>query len=217
MTMTREQMLQYITSSGVVAVVRLDGADQLVRAAQAIREGGVTVIEFTLTTPNAVEMIREAARTLPEDVLLGAGTVLDPESARAAILAGAQFLVSPSLNAKVIEMAHRYSKVVIPGCLTPTEILTGWEMGADIIKVFPASLGGPGYFRDIAGPFPQIRMLPTGGVNLETAGPFIKAGAVAIAVGGNLVNSKLVKEGKFAEIAETARKFVEAVKAARAG
>ncbi len=213
---TKEQMIQYIIDTGVIAVVRLDSADQLVRSAQAIREGGVKVIEFTLTTPNAIEMIREAAKTLPEDVLLGAGTVLDPESARAAILAGAQFTVSPSLNPKVIEMCHRYSKVSIPGCFTPTEILAGWEAGADIIKVFPATVGGPQYFKDIAGPFPQIRLLPTGGVSLNNVGDFIKAGAVAVAAGSNLVDRKAVKEGRFEVITETARKYIEAVKATRA-
>ena len=214
---TREQMLQQMIDCGVVAVVRLDNADQLIRVAQAIREGGVKVIEFTLTTPFALDMIHEAAKTLPSDVLLGAGTVLDPESARAAILAGAQFTVSPNLNPKVIEMCRRYSKVCVPGALTPTEILTAWECGADIVKIFPASLGGPGYFKDIAGPYPQIRLMPTGGVNLETAGAFIKNGACAVAAGSNLVDRKAVQEGRFDQITETARKYIDAVKAARAG
>ena len=214
---SKEQQLRYLIDCGVIAVVRLDSADQLIRSAQAIREGGVKVIEFTLTTPNAVEMIREASRVLPDDVLLGAGTVLDPESARAAILAGAQFTVSPSLNPKVIEMCRRYSKVCIPGALTPTEILTAWEHGADIVKVFPATLGGPQYFRDLAGPFPQIRLLPTGGVSLANAGDFIRAGAVAVAAGGNLVDRKAVREGRFEVLVETARKYVEAVRLARAG
>ena len=141
--MTKEQQLQYIIDTGVVAIVRLDCSEQLVRVAQAVREGGVKVIEFTLTTPDALEMIREASKILPSDVLLGAGTVLDPESARAAILAGAEFTVSPTLNPAVIEMCRRYSKVCIAGALTPTEILTAWECGADIVKVFPATLGGP--------------------------------------------------------------------------
>jgi len=209
-------MLQYVIDCGVIAVVRLDSGDQLVRSAQALREGGVKVIEFTMTTPNALDMIKEASKTMPGDVLLGAGTVLDPETARAAILAGAQFSVSPSLNPKVIEMCHRYSKVCIPGALTPTEILTAWECGADVVKVFPATLGGPQYFKDLAGPFPQIRLLPTGGVSLANAGDFIKAGAVAVAAGSNLVDRKAVREGRFDAITETARKYVEAIKAARA-
>lgn len=212
---TREEQLQYLIDCGVIAVVRLDSGDQLVRSAQALREGGVKVIEFTMTTPNALEMIREASKTMPSDVLLGAGTVLDPETARAAILAGAQFTVSPSLNPKVIEMCHRYSKVCVPGALTPTEILTAWECGADIVKVFPATLGGPQYFRDLAGPFPQIRLLPTGGVSLENAGAFIKAGAVAVAAGSNLVDRKAVREGRFDIITETARRYVQVVREAR--
>lgn len=213
---TKEQQLQYMLDCGVIAVVRLDNADQLVRAAEAIFAGGVKVIEFTLTTPYAIEMIRDAAKSLPSDVLLGAGTVLDPESARAAILAGAQFTVSPSLNLKVIEMCRRYSKICIAGAFSPTEILTAWEAGADIVKVFPATVGGPQYFKDIAGPFPQIKLLPTGGVSLDNVGAFIKAGAVAVAAGGNLVDRKAVAEGRFEVITETARKYVEAVKAARA-
>jgi len=214
--MTKEQALQYIIDTGVVAIVRLDCSEHLVRVAQAVREGGVKVIEFTLTTPDALEMIREASKILPSDVLLGAGTVLDPESARAAILAGAEFTVSPTLNPAVIEMCRRYSKVCIPGALTPTEILTAWECGADIVKVFPATLGGPQYFKDIAGPLPQIKLIPTGGVSLENAGAFIKAGAVAVAAGSNLVNAKAVKEGRFDAITEAARKYIEAIKAARA-
>jgi 2-dehydro-3-deoxyphosphogluconate aldolase / (4S)-4-hydroxy-2-oxoglutarate aldolase len=214
--MTKEQALQYIIDTGVVAIVRLDCSEHLVRVAQAVREGGVKVIEFTLTTPDALEMIREASKILPSDVLLGAGTVLDPESARAAILAGAEFTVSPTLNPAVIEMCRRYSKVCIPGALTPTEILTAWECGADIVKVFPATLGGPQYFKDIAGPLPQIKLIPTGGVSLENAGAFIKAGAVAVAAGSNLVNAKAVKEGRFDAITEAARNYIEAIKAARA-
>jgi len=214
--MTKEQQLQYIIDTGVVAIVRLDCSEHLVRVAQAVREGGVKVIEFTLTTPDALEMIREASKILPSDVLLGAGTVLDPESARAAILAGAQFTVSPTLNPAVIEMCRRYSKVCIPGALTPTEILTAWECGADIVKVFPATLGGPQYFKDIAGPLPQIKLIPTGGVSLENAGAFIKAGAVAVAAGSNLVNATAAKEGRFDAITDAARKYIEAIKAARA-
>jgi 2-dehydro-3-deoxyphosphogluconate aldolase/(4S)-4-hydroxy-2-oxoglutarate aldolase len=212
---TKEQQLQYMLDSGVVAVVRLDSADQLIRTAQAIREGGVTVIEFTMTTPFALDMIHEAAKTMPKDVLLGAGTVLDPETCRAVILAGAQFVVSPTLNPKVIEMCQRYSKIVVPGALTPTEILTAWECGADMVKVFPASLGGPSYFKDVLAPLPQIRLIPTGGVDLKTTPEFIKAGACAVAVGGNLVDRKAVAEGRFEQITETARKFIEAVKSAR--
>jgi 2-dehydro-3-deoxyphosphogluconate aldolase/(4S)-4-hydroxy-2-oxoglutarate aldolase len=148
---------------------------------------------------------------------VGAGTVLDPETARAVILAGAEFIVSPNLNLKVIEVCHRYGKVVIPGTLTPTEILTAWEAGADIVKVFPAGALGPGYLRDIKGPFPQIRLTPTGGVNLENTPDFIRAGAVAVSVGTSLVDRKAVSQRRYDIITENARKFVEAVRLARAG
>jgi 2-dehydro-3-deoxyphosphogluconate aldolase/(4S)-4-hydroxy-2-oxoglutarate aldolase len=150
-------------------------------------------------------------------VLVGAGTVLDPETARAVILAGAEFVVSPTLNLRVIEVCRRYSKIVIPGTFTPTEILTAWEAGADIVKVFPATVGGPQYLRDIKGPLPQIRLMPTGGVNLENTPDFIRAGAVAVAAGTSLVDKKAVKEKNYDLITETARKFVEAVKRAREG
>ena len=211
----KEKMLQFLIDNGVVAIVRADNSSQLVQVAEAIREGGVRAIEFTMTTPDALDLIKETSKKLGQDVLLGAGTVLDPETCRAAILAGAQFIVTPTLNTDVIKMCQRYSKVVVPGALTPTEILTAWDAGADMVKVFPATLGGPQYFKDLHGPLPQIKLVPTGGVSLENTGDFIKAGAVAVAVGSNLVNNKLVKEGKFAEIAETARKFVAEVRKAR--
>ena len=213
--MDKEKMLQFLIDNGVVAIVRADNSAQLVQVAEAIREGGVRAIEFTMTTPDALDLIKETSRKLGSDVLLGAGTVLDPETCRAAILAGAQFIVTPTLNTEVIKLCQRYSKVVIPGAFTPTEILTAWEAGADIVKVFPATLGGPQYIRDVRAPLPQIRLAPTGGVSLENTADFIKAGAVAVAVGSNLVNNKLVKEGKLAEIAEAARKFVAEVKKAR--
>ena len=150
-------------------------------------------------------------------VLVGAGTVLDPVTARACILAGAEFIVSPTLNLEVIELCRRYSKIVIPGTLTPTEILTAWEAGADIVKVFPASLGGPSYLKDILGPLPQVKLVPTGGVNLETTPEFIKAGAVAVAAGTSLVNKKAVSEKNWDLITETAQKFCAAVRQARGG
>jgi 2-dehydro-3-deoxyphosphogluconate aldolase/(4S)-4-hydroxy-2-oxoglutarate aldolase len=213
--MDKEKMLQFMIDGGVVAIVRADNSAQLVQVAECIKEGGVQAIEFTMTTPDALDLIKETSKKLGSGVLLGAGTVLDPETCRAAILAGAQFIVTPTLNTEVIKMCQRYSKVVIPGAFTPTEILTAWEAGADIVKVFPATLGGPGYIKDVRAPLPQIRLAPTGGVNLENTGDFIKAGAVAVAVGSNLVNNKLVKEGKLAEITDAARKFVAEVKKAR--
>lgn len=213
--MDKSQILQTILDCGVVAIVRFERSEQLVQVAQAIRAGGVNVIEFTMTTPNALKVIEESAQQFGDEVLLGAGTVLDPETARAAILAGAQFIVSPTLNPKTIEVCHRYSKVAVPGTLTPTEILTAWELGADLIKVFPADLGGPAYIKAVLAPLPQVKLVPTGGVSLENTADFIKAGAVAVAVGSNLVDKKAVAEGNFPLLTKLAQQFIEAVKGAR--
>lgn len=212
---SRETTLQRIIDCGIVAVIRMSDPSQLIKVAEAIGEGGVDVIEFTMTTPNALDVIREVARQRAGDVLLGAGTVLDPETARAAILAGAEYIVAPTLNPRVIEVCRRYSKVVIPGALTPTEILTAWECGADIVKVFPATAVGPRYFKDVLAPLPQVKLLPTGGVDLSNVGDFIKAGAVAVAVGSNLVDTKAVSEGRFDVLTEKARQYAEAVRSAR--
>jgi 2-dehydro-3-deoxyphosphogluconate aldolase/(4S)-4-hydroxy-2-oxoglutarate aldolase len=213
----KERNLQDIIDCGVVAIVRVGTAQEAVEVCGAIARGGVKPIEVTMTVPGAIDAIKEFKSAMKGEVLVGAGTVLDPETARAVILAGAEFVVSPNLNLKVIEVCHRYGKVVIPGTLTPTEILTAWEAGADIVKVFPAGALGPGYLRDIRGPFPQIRLTPTGGVNLENTPDFIRAGAVAVSVGTSLVDRKAVSERKYDIITENARKFVEAVKLARAG
>lgn len=211
----KDEQLQFILDGGVVAVVRAERSARLVEVVHAISEGGIRAIEITLTTPGALEVIRECAERFRGTVLIGAGTVLDPETARAAILAGAEYIVTPAFNPSVVELCRRYSKVVIPGALTPTEILTAWECGADIVKVFPATTFGPRYFRDLKGPFPQIALMPTGGVNLETAGEFIKAGACAIAVGSNLIDKRAVEEGRFQVVTETAHRYVEAVSTAR--
>ncbi len=199
----------------MVAIVRVSSAREAVDVCMAIARGGVTPIEVTMTVPGAIDAIREFKSAVKEEVLIGAGTVLDPETARACILAGADFIVSPTLNLEVIKVCRRYSKIIIPGTFTPTEILTAWEAGADIVKVFPASVGGPGYLKDIMGPLPQVKLVPTGGVNLETTPEFIKAGAVAVAAGTSLVNKKAVSEQNWDAITETARKFVAAVKQAR--
>lgn len=213
--MTREDLVREIEEGGVVAIVRFDRSEELVQVARAVRAGGVRAIEFTMTTPNALGILEQSNREFGQDVLLGAGTVLDPETARSAILAGAQFVVAPTLNSRVIEMCRRYSKVVIPGAFTPTEILTAWECGADFVKVFPAELGGPEYFRALLAPLPQIRLIPVGGMSLENTAEFIKAGASAVAVGSNLVKKSAVAAKRFDELTELARKFVEAVASAR--
>jgi len=211
----KDKNLQTITDCGVVAIVRVSNAREAVDVCMAIARGGVKPIEVTMTVPGAIDAIKEFKSAVKEEVLIGAGTVLDPETARACILAGAEFIVSPTLNLEVIKVCRRYSKIIIPGTFTPTEILTAWEAGADIVKVFPASVGGPGYLKDIMGPLPQLKLVPTGGVNLETTPEFIKAGAVAVAAGTSLVNKKAVSEQNWDIITETARKFVAAVKQAR--
>ena len=214
--MDRLSTLGRITDTGVVAVVRLQSSERLLQVAEAIAAGGVVAIEFTMTTPGAIEALTRVSAEMGDRVVLGAGTVLDGPTARAAILAGARFIVSPTLKQETIETCHRHDVVVIPGAYTPTEILTAWEWGADLVKVFPATGLGPRYFRDILAPLPQVRLVPTGGVDLETAGPFIEAGAAAIAVGSNLVDPRAVVAGDFDALAEKARAFRTAVDAARA-
>lgn len=213
--MDKQVNIQRVLEAGVIAIVRLDSAGQLGQVARAIKAGGADVIEFTMTTPGALDIIASSTREFGEDVLLGAGTVLDAETARAAILAGAQFIVSPTLNAATVELCHRYSVIAVPGTLTPTEILTAWEWGADLVKVFPASVGGPGYIKGVLAPLPQVRLVPTGGVNMQNAADYIKAGAAAVAVGGSLVDKKLVAVGDFGALTETARGLVAAVRQAR--
>ena len=213
--LTRLDAVQRIMSCGVVAIVRMDDAAGLGQVAHAIEAGGVDVIEFTMTTPGALDIIARCSAEFGDSVLLGAGTVLDTETARAAILAGARFLVAPTLSIAVIELAHRYDVAAIPGTFTPTELLTAWEAGADLLKVFPATALGPQYFKDVLAPLPYLRMVPTGGVSLENCAEFIKAGAVAVAVGSNLVDRKAVKEARWDALTATAKKFVEAVQSAR--
>jgi 2-dehydro-3-deoxyphosphogluconate aldolase/(4S)-4-hydroxy-2-oxoglutarate aldolase len=211
----KDKNLQTITDCGVVAIVRVGSAREAVDVCTAVAKGGVRPIEITMTVPGAIDAIKEFKSAVKEEVLVGAGTVLDPETARACILAGAEFIVSPTLNLEVIKVCRRYSKIVVPGTFTPTEVLTAWEAGADIVKVFPASVGGPGYLKDILGPLPQVKLCPTGGVNLQTTPEFIKAGAVAVAAATSLVDKKALSEKNWDFITETAQKFVAAVKQAR--
>jgi 2-dehydro-3-deoxyphosphogluconate aldolase/(4S)-4-hydroxy-2-oxoglutarate aldolase len=213
--MERHRQVELIQRSGVIAIVRFERSEELVRAAKAVAAGGVEIIEFTFTTPGALGLIEQTSRELGDSVLLGAGTVLDAETARAAILAGAEFIVAPTLSLEVIETCHRYSKVVIPGTYTPTEMLTAWEAGADFVKVFPADVAGPAYLKAVAAPLPQIRLIPVGGVTLENTGEFIKAGAAAVGVGGNLVEKRAIAEGHFEKLTENARRFVQEVVKAR--
>lgn len=212
---SRDQQLQRVLKSGIVAILRASSADQLAGVARALYSGGIDVIEVTFTTPNAAGVISEVRRDLGDKVLLGAGTILDTETARAAILAGAEFLVSPTVNVEVIRLAHRYDKLMLPGAFTPTEILTAWEAGADVIKLFPAEVGGPAYLKAIRGPLPQVKLLPTGGVNLQTLPAFLEAGAVAVGLGSQLVSSQALAAGDFATIEQTAREYVQLVKQTR--
>jgi 2-dehydro-3-deoxyphosphogluconate aldolase/(4S)-4-hydroxy-2-oxoglutarate aldolase len=211
----RRTVLDRLLETGVVAVIRADSGSQLVDVCRALGRGGVAACEITMTTPGALDAIAQARRELGESALIGAGSVLDAETARAAILAGARFVFSPVLNRDVIEMAHRYDCVAVPGAMSPTEILTAWSAGADIVKVFPANHFGPQYFRDIHGPMPQIKLAPTGGVDLNTAADWIKAGAVAVGVGSALVKKDLLAGGKWDELSALARQFLDIVAAAR--
>lgn len=207
--------LQRVLDAGIVAIVRSPDSQQLGDVAGALLDGGVSVMEVTFTVPNALDVIKSVRAALGDRVVLGAGTVLDTETARAAILAGAEFIVSPTLNLHVIRLCRRYDKLVFPGAFTPTEILTAWEAGADVVKVFPADVGGPGYLKAVKAPLPQVRLMPTGGVNLQTAAAFIQAGACCLGVGGQLVDAKLIAERKFDKIAELARQYVAVVREAR--
>jgi len=214
--MNAKEILAVITDVALVPVVRTSTSEQAIQAVEAIYNGGVRAAEITMTVPGAVRALEKLADRFGDKILLGAGTVLDAETARICMLAGAEFLVCPSLRPATIEMAKRYSKVVCPGALTPTEVLTAWEAGADVVKIFPCgNVGGPKYIKALKGPFPQIEMIPTGGVSLETAADFLKAGACAVAVGGELVDAKSVKEGKFDVIAERARQYLAVVARAR--
>jgi 2-dehydro-3-deoxyphosphogluconate aldolase/(4S)-4-hydroxy-2-oxoglutarate aldolase len=215
--MSREQDLQRVLDCGIVAVVRFSAPGPLVDVVEALAAGGVTVAEVTFTVPGALDVIRAARQRLGDRVLLGAGTVLDPETARAAFLAGAEFVVSPTVNTEVIKLCRRYDKLVMPGAFTPTEVLTAWEAGADVVKVFPADVVGPAFFKALRGPLPQVKLMPTGGVDLTTAAEFLKAGAVCLGVGGQLVDPAAVAAGDFARITDTARKYAEIVKRHRAG
>lgn len=215
--MSREKQLDRVIDCGIVAIVRYSEPGPLVEVVKALAAGGVTVAEVTLTVPDALDVIREAKRQLGDRILLGAGTVLDTETARAALLAGAQFIVAPSLNLDVIKLCRRYDKLVMPGAFTPTEVLAAWEAGADIVKVFPADVVGPAFFRALRGPLPQVKLMPTGGVDLSTAAEFLKAGSVCLGVGSQLIDPKLVAAGDFAKITALAKQYVEIVKKHRSG
>ena len=210
--MQKSEVLNALREIGLVPVLRAESEERALTLASAIAAGGVTVLEVTMTVPGAIRVMRRLAEERP-DILIGAGTVLDPETARMCILEGAQFVVSPALNVKTIEMCHRYGIAVLPGALTPTEIVTAWEAGADVVKIFPASaLGGAKYLKSVKAPLPQVEMIPTGGVSLATAAEFLEAGAFALGVGADLVNLKAIAEGHPETITESARKYLAIVR-----
>jgi len=207
----KKRIVDQLTTAGAVGIIRAQRAEGLMHIAQSLQEGGLNCIEVTMTTPGALRAIEEIAGKL-EGVLMGAGTVLDGTSARQAVLAGAKFLVTPTVELDVIEMAHRYGVAAIPGAMTPTEILTAWEAGADVVKVFPAGVLGPGYLKAVRGPLPQIPLAPTGGITADNAGEFIQAGAVMVCAGGWLVDKKAVDEARYDVLTQRARQLVEAVR-----
>jgi 2-dehydro-3-deoxyphosphogluconate aldolase/(4S)-4-hydroxy-2-oxoglutarate aldolase len=214
--MDKAAVLTSIRELGLLPVLRAASPDQAMALATAIAEGGITALEITMTVPGAMHVIRRLTAERP-DLLIGAGTVLDPETARICILEGARFIVSPALNLKTIEMCHRYSVAVFPGALTPTEIVNAWQAGADVVKVFPASaMGGAKYLSSLKAPLPQIEMIPTGGVSVNTAAEFLHAGAFALGVGADLVDTRAIAAGHHGAITENARKYVHIVREFRA-
>jgi len=217
MAMTKLEVLTRIREMGLVPVLRAASEEQAMELAAAIVEGGITVLEVTMTVPGAVRVMARLAKERPE-ILLGAGTVLDPETAHACIEEGAQFIVSPGFNLKTVELCRKQSIAVLPGALTPTEILAAWEAGADVVKVFPVSaMGGAKYLKSLKAPLPQIELIPTGGVSLTTAREYLEAGAYALGVGADLVDPEAIVRGRPEQITETARRYVETVRAFRAG
>jgi 2-dehydro-3-deoxyphosphogluconate aldolase / (4S)-4-hydroxy-2-oxoglutarate aldolase len=214
--MTKEENRKRIAEVGIIPVVRASSAHQALLAVEAIRAGGISIVEVTMTVPGAIEVIEQLAKTAGSDVLIGAGTVLDAQTAQQCLDAGAEFLVSPGFDAQTVKLAREKGILVIPGALTPTEIIMAWNAGGDLIKIFPCgTVGGAKYIKALKGPLPQVPMIPTGGVNLETAAEFILAGAEALGVGGELVSVSALKSGKTNEITDAARRFVAIVREAR--
>jgi len=215
--MTKTEVLRRIRETGLIPVVRAESADQAMRAVAALKAGGLNILEVTMTVPGAIEVIQTLAAEYGDETLIGAGTVLDPETAQTCIRAGAKFIVSPALNEETIKFCRRQDVAIFPGALTPTEIVRAWKLGADAVKVFPAgAVGGAGYLKALKAPLPQIELIPTGGVSLKTAADFIKAGAMALGVGADLVDPKALREGNAALLTERAREFLEIVRVTRA-
>jgi 2-dehydro-3-deoxyphosphogluconate aldolase/(4S)-4-hydroxy-2-oxoglutarate aldolase len=216
--MSKAEAIKRVLEIGVVPVVRAESPQQAMAAAEAVCAGGIPIVEVTMTVPGAVEVIAQLSKSVGREVLIGAGTVLDAESARRCLDAGAQFLVSPGFDLETVKLARENDVMVMPGALTPTEVITAWKAGADFVKVFPCgSVGGPKYIKALKAPLPQVPMIPTGGVNLDTAAEFIQAGAAALGIGGELVSAAALRSGNTREITEAARLYVEIVRDARQG
>ena len=215
MAKTKQQYLQQVADAGVVAVIRAPSPDVLPDVARALLEGGVPAIEVTMTTPKAIRGIEKLADSLGDKAVVGVGTILDAATCADAIHAGAQFVVSPSFDPDVVATTLKYGKVSIPGAFTPTEIMRVWSAGADVVKVFPSTTLGPGYFKDILAPLPQLRLTPTGGVDIKNVGEWIKAGAVFVGAGSALVTKDAMSKGDWGSISANAKSFVEAIRAAR--
>jgi 2-dehydro-3-deoxyphosphogluconate aldolase/(4S)-4-hydroxy-2-oxoglutarate aldolase len=215
--MAREEVTARIKAKGLISVLRLRGSKEAAQIVEALGAGGVDCVELTMTTPGALAALQDVTRQFGERVVFGAGTVLDPETAHHAIAAGARFVVSPTLNLRLIEMCHRYGVVAIPGTFTPTEMLAAWEAGSDLIKVFPISPVGPGYLKAVLAPLPQLEIIPTGGVTLQTAVDYIRSGAVAVGMTAALVDDATIEAGRWEVITQRAAKLVADIAAARAG
>jgi 2-dehydro-3-deoxyphosphogluconate aldolase/(4S)-4-hydroxy-2-oxoglutarate aldolase len=216
--MTREQVRTRIIEIGIVPVVRASSAADARKAAEAVCAGGITIVELTMTVPGAIELIAELRRSLDSEVLVGAGTVLDAQTAQQCIAAGADFIVSPGFDLATVQAARQLGKLIMAGALTPTEVIAAWKAGSDFVKIFPCgAVGGPKYLKALKGPLPQVPMVPTGGVNLETAADFIRAGAEALGIGGELISPLVLKSGNTEEITQAARQYLEIVRQARVG
>jgi 2-dehydro-3-deoxyphosphogluconate aldolase/(4S)-4-hydroxy-2-oxoglutarate aldolase len=213
---SKEEIVKTISECGLIPVVRTTDAQQALKVADALQKGGAPIIEITMTVPGALSVLEELSRSVSDTVILGAGTVLDGETARMAVLAGAQFIVAPTLDENTIKVCNRYSRPVVPGALTPTEILRAWELGADFVKVFPAdAVGGPSYIKSVKAPLPQVALVPTGGVDIYTAPEFIKAGAAAVGAGGALIKKKFLAEENYDGLVQHTKDFLNAIKNAR--
>jgi 2-dehydro-3-deoxyphosphogluconate aldolase/(4S)-4-hydroxy-2-oxoglutarate aldolase len=212
---TKFEQMEKIENSGIVAIIRTDTNQDLLQVVDAIHSGGIDVIEITMTTPGALDTVGSMTKRYGSNLLVGAGSVLDTETARLAILSGADFIVSPITKPDVIELCNRYGKVVMPGAFTPTEILRAWELGADYVKVFPADIAGASYIKAVKAPLPQVSIIPTGGIGLNNAAEFITSGSAALGVGSTLVNKQTITEKQFKKLTEISQKLVVAVKKAK--